>query len=241
MIDPTAIESVLAALELDKKDRVIEVGAGTGILTKYIAKKAGFVYAIEKDEKFFFDLRRRSKQFMNLEIAIGDFLNLELPKFDKIVSNLPYSVADAILWRIAKRDFRVAVFTMPLSLATNISDGRSKLSLYILSRFKVQILSKVSPACFSPVPRTTSAIVVLRPKEQSSKDKFVQLLIEQKDKKMRNALREALVKSLNVTKREAREKLRAVNMSESLLEKNISNLSNKDLEKLLSLLYKYLF
>ena len=54
LIAPNIILRIVEEIEIGKKDLVLEIGAGTGILTSHLVKKAKKVWAVEVDEKLFF-------------------------------------------------------------------------------------------------------------------------------------------------------------------------------------------
>ena len=99
--DRKAVEKVLRAADLGKKDFVLEIGPGLGALIKDLALKSGKVIAVEKDERMVKTLKERLGEFKNLEIIQGDILktDLNLPKDYKVVANLPFYVATHIIRR----------------------------------------------------------------------------------------------------------------------------------------------
>ena len=83
------IQDVLvASANLNKNDKVIEVGAGDGRITKKIAQKAGRVVAYEIDEKTKSDLNALCKNYKNVEIVFDNFLKVDFFDANKLVSSL---------------------------------------------------------------------------------------------------------------------------------------------------------
>ena len=72
MHDPGALAKIVAAAELTVSDTVVEVGAGTGALTEWLAEEARQVYAIELDERFQPILEARFDEADNVYLVFGD-------------------------------------------------------------------------------------------------------------------------------------------------------------------------
>src|SRR4030042_4572973 len=94
LIDEKVIDRIIRYAELDGKETVLEIGAGTGNLTKNLAKNAANVIAIESDHRLVEVLDDLS--LTNVKVIHGDALQVEFPRFDKVVSNLPYSISSDI-------------------------------------------------------------------------------------------------------------------------------------------------
>ena len=89
------IAELIETAQLKPADLVLEIGPGTGVLTKKLALKVKKVIAVEKDEKLADGLKQTLKQegIDNVEIIKGDILKvLPLAKYKnyKIVANIPY-------------------------------------------------------------------------------------------------------------------------------------------------------
>jgi 16S rRNA (adenine1518-N6/adenine1519-N6)-dimethyltransferase len=89
----------LAALSPD--DVVLEVGAGLGVLTAYLADRVAHVHAVELDRGLEPGLREALGSRSNVELVFGDALALPLASLDpppgKLVANLPYQIATPLL------------------------------------------------------------------------------------------------------------------------------------------------
>jgi 16S rRNA (adenine1518-N6/adenine1519-N6)-dimethyltransferase len=76
---------------------VLEIGPGLGVLTRYLARHAGFVHAVEIDRS----LLPHLPELPNVRIELGDALRLDLaglePPPRKLVANLPYNIATPIV------------------------------------------------------------------------------------------------------------------------------------------------
>lgn len=86
---------------LAPEDVVLEVGAGLGMLTGYLAEQAGYVHAIEIDRELLPPLRERLAGAENVNLVVADALRYPLAQLEpaptKLVSNLPYNVATPLV------------------------------------------------------------------------------------------------------------------------------------------------
>ena len=87
--------------DLDENDIVLEVGAGLGVLTAYLAERVRLVHAVELDRGLEPHLRERLAGHDNVELVLGDALTLPLEALDpapgKLVANLPYQIATPLV------------------------------------------------------------------------------------------------------------------------------------------------
>ncbi|CAG0974065.1 partial cobalt-precorrin-6B (C15)-methyltransferase, partial [Methanosarcinales archaeon] len=88
LIDEQVLGRIIEYGHINSLDTVLEIGAGFGNLTEKIALKAGKVIAIEVDPELASSLNR----FDNVEVIIGDAMKQDFPHFNKVISNLPYSI-----------------------------------------------------------------------------------------------------------------------------------------------------
>jgi 16S rRNA (adenine1518-N6/adenine1519-N6)-dimethyltransferase len=83
--------------DLAKDDVVLEVGAGLGVLTAYLAERVRLVHAVGLEPH----LRERLAGHDNVELVLGDALSLPLETLDpaprKLVANLPYQIATPLI------------------------------------------------------------------------------------------------------------------------------------------------
>ncbi|NHJ13495.1 MAG: ribosomal RNA small subunit methyltransferase A [Candidatus Thorarchaeota archaeon] len=166
IIDKKLIAHEVALAGVRKSDIVLEIGPGIGILTEALAKKAGRVVAIEKDRQFEGILTALQKQSRNLEVVWGDALNVELPKFTKVVSNLPFRVALPLMFKIMDSEFDTAVLVCQERLARRITakpgeKGYSRIGVQVARRTNPRLLYTVSREKFFPPPEVGAALLRL--------------------------------------------------------------------------------
>src|SRR5690242_6292758 len=104
LVHARVIDAILRLLDVKLHEDVIEIGPGLGFLTRRLLDQGGQVWAIEVDS-FLIDQLRRSALGANprLHLVHGDFLKVAPEEFlpsgkVKLVGNLPYSIATAVLF-----------------------------------------------------------------------------------------------------------------------------------------------
>ncbi len=190
---------------IDEDETVLEIGPGGGILTELLLSKASRVIAIERDEWLYERLFDRFRRFIpdRLELVRGDVLKVDFPPFDKVVSNIPYSISTPLTFKILKLKFKKGVMMYQWEYArrmvASVGDREySRLSVGVYYHAHASILERVPASVFRPVPKVDSAIVEIRPREPPFKvdeDKFFWLtnkLFQHRRKMIKNILDEEL-------------------------------------------------
>jgi len=200
VIDPTVLEQMVDYAELSRDDLVLEIGAGIGNLTLLLAARAGGVIAVERARRLIKILGERLRGHSNVELLCGDALRIELPKFNKVVANLPYGISSDITFRFLAHDFELAVLMYQQEFAERLvarqgSDDYGRLTVNTYYHANVELLKEVPPEAFFPQPKVTSAIVRLRPREPPFKVadehvffNVVRALFQHRRQRVRNAL-----------------------------------------------------
>ena len=231
MEDPELIKKIVSLAGIRKGETVLEIGAGKGNVTKEIAKKAGRVIAVEIDPELGRELR--GMKLPNTEVKIQnalDFLDSQKPYFDRIVSNTPYSICEALVRRLPHFSFKKGVFAFPKSFAYRLvekGERRTRLSFVAQEFFQIKLGQEIPKKAFFPIPKTSSVIVVLAPRKKKSLT--AQLILREK-MLLKNALREAFCEGIlgrKSTKREAKKAIKSLKINNLLLEKKVADLDEK--------------
>ena len=227
MVDRSLIKKIIGYSELKEDDIVLEIGPGKGFLTKELVKKCR-VIAVEKDDSFKPGLSKLKKINKNLEIVFGNALKLiKNLKFNKIVSNIPYNISEPLFKQMFKLRIESAILTVSQSFAEKMLDKNTKIGLQTSLFFSIEKLEEVSREAFLPRPRTDSTVLKMTPKKEglSTVEKVLKRFTLLNDKKTKNALQEALIEALNLTKKQAKERITKLNLPKNVLEKNSDLLS----------------
>jgi 16S rRNA (adenine1518-N6/adenine1519-N6)-dimethyltransferase len=233
MVDPETIGKIVNAAGIRPRETVLEIGAGRGALTRELVKRAKKVIAIELDPELADDIRMRKVQ-----VVYGNALDeLADLKFDLIVSNLPYSICEALVGRLIFKEFRLAILTVPKGFAYILaaepaSDKYSRLSIVAQAFYDMEILFDVPKDAFKPRPNTSSVVIKLSPKKEKT---FMAALFLQPRKLMKNALREALCERKKMTKSQARKAIKSFNLNNIILSKKVMELTADDCKMLIDL------
>jgi len=159
--------------ELETDDVVLEIGAGLGVLTTYLADRVATVHAVELDRGLEPHLRERLGDRRNVELLFGDALRLPLHELDpppgKLVANLPYQVATPLvaeslgglpnvrLWSVmVQREVADRFFAAPST------KSYGAVSVLIQLTAERTGLHPVARTCFAPPPNVDSALVAFR-------------------------------------------------------------------------------
>ena len=124
-----------------------------------------------------------------------------------------------------------------------MNKSNNKLALLTNAYFKAEKLREIEPTSFKPSPRTVSGIIKLIPKSlEETQNDFKLFIIRElffyRDMKIKNALKESIIKYNNCTQRKARELLSNLNIEEELLENKFETISNTDTIRLIEYIDK---
>lgn len=170
--DSNLLEKIAVAGELTAADQVLEIGPGLGPLTERLIQSGAHVFAVELDERLVEILRDRFGTAENLELLCGDGMKVVKEREDwgdwKMVANLPYSMASAILVEAALKPacFRKMVVTLQWEVLNRIAASAGTpeyglLTLLLQLRYKVTQRFKIRSGSFFPPPEIDSGVIVL--------------------------------------------------------------------------------
>jgi 16S rRNA (adenine1518-N6/adenine1519-N6)-dimethyltransferase len=158
--------------------RVVEIGAGTGGLTRILALRARSVVAIERDRDLV-PLLERETADTPVRVVEADAQTLDLaallgepePGSPRVLcGNLPYAITGPLLRRAMAHADRVerAVFMVQDEVAERLgaSPGTKEwgaLTVFVRAAFQVRLVLRAPPGAFHPPPRVSSAVVELVP------------------------------------------------------------------------------
>lgn len=176
LVDPSVLSAVVGAAELAAGDTVLEVGPGLGVLTHELAAAGADVTSVELDGRLLPVLAETLADLAqapgagSVEIVHADAMAFDLsrlPLGSKLVANLPYNVATAIIWRALESGrFGRVVCLVQREVADRLSAAPSSpaygaLSLLVAHFGKARTVKVVPPGAFYPPPKVTSAVVRL--------------------------------------------------------------------------------
>jgi len=173
LVDSNILGVIGAAAKLDAHDVVLEIGGGLGILSEYLAERAAHVHVIELDRRLEGALRDATDRFANVDVLWADALRVDLhalsPPPDKLVANLPYSIASAALVRTI--DELPSVTSWVVMVQREVGErlaaapgGRAygASSVIVQLACEVDVLRAIPRSVFHPVPNVDSVLVQIR-------------------------------------------------------------------------------
>jgi 16S rRNA (adenine1518-N6/adenine1519-N6)-dimethyltransferase len=103
LIDNNVLHMVERLAALTAEDVVVEVGAGLGVLTAWLAERVALVHSIEIDRRLRPALEETLRDVGNVRLVYADALDIDLAALDPqpvaMVANLPYAVATPVIIR----------------------------------------------------------------------------------------------------------------------------------------------
>ena len=248
LIDKNKRDQIINFGNLNKNDTVLEIGTGIGTLTLEIARKAKKVIAIEQDENIYKILTKRleDEQIDNVEPINDDALSVDFPKFNKIISNLPYQISSPITFKFLEYDFDLAILMYQKEFAERMNGkvgtkDYSRLSAMLYFKCNVETLTDVSSESFIPKPKIDSTVVKLTPKENKidasdfkTYSKFTKALFQHRNKKIKNALIDSRHIINNIDKKILKQRLNSIEDDElnEYLSKRVVALTPEEILKL---------
>src|SRR5262245_11867516 len=177
-LEPAWADKVIRAIDPKPDEVFVEIGPGTGVLTRRLAENARTVLAFEIDRDLAAALDQDRPQ--NVAIIAGDFLDADIDvgaqpderSTVRAAGNLPYNVASPMLIKLVDLYHRGIPFTdATLMLQREVADrvaakpgGKEygALSVLIQRSATIERLLTLPPGAFRPPPKVHSALVRLR-------------------------------------------------------------------------------
>jgi 16S rRNA (adenine1518-N6/adenine1519-N6)-dimethyltransferase len=213
LVQTAVADRIVAAAHLARGDTVIEIGPGLGILTERIAAHPiARLHAIELDQSLAARLAARFAGDRRVSVKGADFLALETAELFsgggvKVVGNLPFNVASAILRKLCGHSDRiermVLMFQREVAQRICARPGESSygaLSVFTAMYFAIESRIRVGAGNFFPRPRVDAEVLVMAPRrarefaddEEAAVLETIRAAFSAPRKTLRNALAHAL-------------------------------------------------
>lgn len=211
LTDPIIAENIADSV-LSEDIPLLEIGPGTGMLTRFLLKRSNPLKVIELDRE---SVQYLKENFDSLEnnIIEKDFLKAELSDIWEgqfgIIGNFPYNISSQIVFKIlANRDqipFMAGMFQKEVAERIISPEGSKKygiLSVLVQTWFETEYLFTVHEHVFSPMPKVKSGVIRISRKSENpviENEKYYFSLIKTAFNQRRKTLRNALKPLLGAT------------------------------------------
>jgi len=182
---------------------IIEIGPGTGALTKYLLNRKEELLCLEVDQE---SIQYLNKQLPKLKVLEQDFLKFDLSEINKekiaIAGNFPYNISSQILFKVLEDKGKifelVGMFQKEVAERVAAGPGTKKygiLSVLIQAYYEVEYLFTVDENVFNPPPKVKSGVIRLQRRDADPAcnehllRKLVKITFNQRRKMIRNTIK----------------------------------------------------
>ena len=195
LTDKNILKKIVDVSDIKDNSLVIEIGPGSGNLTKEIAKISNKVLCYEIDKRLESILKENLKEFNNIDIIFDDFLkrninkDLENYKYNNlyVIANLPYYITTPIIEKLinSKLNFKQITIMVQKEVGDRFAaipktKDYNSLTVYLNYYFNIKKEFIVSRNAFIPKPNVDSIVITLKRKDKllylKDKDLFNKLL-----------------------------------------------------------------
>ncbi len=176
LIDEYIIKVLVECADVNKEDTVLEIGMGTGNVSKVIAQSAKKLIGAEIDPDVIPLLQSSLENEQNVEILhedglrlLRDALRVRAMNVNKIVASIPYQITSPLLHECV--NLSLFINTVALVIQKEVAEritakipDTNYLATFLGAFFDVEIVKIVERECFDPIPKVDSAIVLLKHK-----------------------------------------------------------------------------
>jgi 23S rRNA (adenine-N6)-dimethyltransferase len=202
-LDRKLASELVRRARISPDEAVFEIGAGTGALTRELARVAGSVHAIEVDPRLAPGLRRAFAESQVVTVIEDDALTVALPRVPfRAFGNIPFGSTTAIMRRLLN-DPRTAMTAADLIVQWEVARKRtasppgSVLSLCWGAFWSLKVGRRIPASAFRPASRVDAALLsirrldppLLRPEELRSFERLLRLAFVRAGEPMARALR----------------------------------------------------
>ncbi|MDF2953127.1 MAG: 16S rRNA A1518 and A1519 N6-dimethyltransferase RsmA/KsgA/DIM1 [Thermodesulfobacterium sp.] len=211
LIGAGILQKLVDLAEIKPKETVVEIGPGTGNLTKKLLNTPlKRLFLIEIDPEMIEHLKNIIKDervvFINADATNFDFSSLGERNL-KLIGNLPYNVASLIIENTVKHKEYIpySFYMVQKEVAERIINGKSWLSIFVKTFYEVKYLMSIPARFFVPPPKVVSAFIRLERKDIKYifdlKDykNFLTNLFSQKRKMLKHKISQTCLKNVGIS------------------------------------------
>jgi 16S rRNA (adenine1518-N6/adenine1519-N6)-dimethyltransferase len=236
LVNKNVLKLILLKSNLNNSDTVVEVGAGLGALTKEMLNIAKKVISFELDKNLYEYLLGELSVYNNIELIYDDVLTAEIPRHDKIISNIPYTISGPLLEKLFYHpNSSPGTLIIEKSISKKLANYRnyqnfSRIAVTFNAFMRCIEILDISRNSFFPIPKINLSLINIVPlsklntflSESHYREffiKFISGLTQYKNKTIKNAVNLFIKNesSLNMSKPEATNLINAMQIEEKKL------------------------
>ena len=175
LYDEDLLSSLVDLAGVTAEDDVLEVGPGSGSMTKHLCQRAHHVVSIELDERLIPLLTAFMEPYNNFTLVQGDVMRLNLPQLTadlrrpfSVVANIPYYITTPLITLLLTSGLPLKRLSLMVQkevaekvLSAPGEDGWGMLALRCQYLCEPYLALDVPAACFTPPPKVDSAFLVM--------------------------------------------------------------------------------
>ena len=170
---PKLVAMLVGHTNLKKSDTVLDIGAGSGVITSVLARRVQKVIANENETSAVAKLRRNVEELDNITIVEGDFMTIELPDEPyKVFANIPFSLSSQVVEKLikAKNPPEAIYLIVQKQFANKLlpdNDGFSSQAGMILGvEWRARVRFRLKKHDFTPPPAVDTVLLELMPRAE---------------------------------------------------------------------------
>ena len=166
--NPRFIAGLIGRTSISRDDTVIDIGAGSGIISSQLAAVAGKVIAVEHESRIAKTLRGNMEKFTNVEVRQADILSMELPKSPyKVFANIPFHLSSPIVRRLVESHeppqsiYLIVQKQFANKLLPDHSGFTGQLGMQLGPLYDVKILKRLRRTDYWPHPNVDTVLIAM--------------------------------------------------------------------------------
>lgn len=191
LINPSVCPKIAEFGYAGKGYGILEIGAGFGVLTAELAKRADKVTVVEIDKRLMPVLNETLSEFNNINIINSDIMKIDINKLIKeefagmktaVCANLPYYITSPVIMLLLESGIPVEAITVMVQkeaaqrLCAKVGTRQAGAVTAAVQFYgKAELLFEVSRGSFMPSPNVDSAVIRIKP------DKYYRNMVDDKD------------------------------------------------------------
>ncbi len=171
--NPKLVHELIGHSNIKKSDTVYDLGAGSGIISSALAKRAGQVFAVESEPKTAAKLRTNMARYKNITTIEKDILQIDLPQNPyKVFANIPFHLSSQIIRYLTEADnppraiYLIVQKQFANKLLPDSTRFTSQLGMMVGPLFAVRIRKPLRRTDFWPHPNVDTVLIELKLRDE---------------------------------------------------------------------------